>query len=126
MSGEMLDHALAYADMGWAVLPLHTVDHDRRCSCQNSACNSAGKHPVSKQGLSDATTDVRVITRWWSRVPTANIGIACEKSGLIVVDIDPRNAGFRNPSSVRWRERRPVALDMRIACSCMAGALLVF
>jgi len=42
------------------------------------------------------------------------------------LDIDPRNAGFRNPSSVRWRERRPVALDMRIACSCMAGALLVF
>ena len=42
---ELLKAALAYAERGWRVLPLHTVDEVGRCSCGNHKCKSAGKHP---------------------------------------------------------------------------------
>ncbi len=35
-----------------------------------------------------ATTDPQVITGWWSRWPSASIGVACRPSGLVVVDLD--------------------------------------
>ena len=30
---EMIDHALAYAEKGFPVFPLHEVDKNGRCSC---------------------------------------------------------------------------------------------
>jgi len=41
-----------------------------------------------RHGQNDATTDRETILRWWTRVPNANLGIACEASGLYVIDID--------------------------------------
>jgi hypothetical protein len=45
-------------------------------------------------GHLDATLDVDQIRRWWHYCPNANPGIACdERSGLLVLDVDPRNGG---------------------------------
>jgi hypothetical protein len=44
-------------------------------------------------GYLDASCDAIVLGRWWLRVPRANVGIACVPSGLLVVDVDPRNGG---------------------------------
>jgi hypothetical protein len=41
----------------------------------------------------DASIDSEVIRSWWSRAPTAGIGIALAQSGLVAVDVDPRNGG---------------------------------
>src|SRR4051812_30385197 len=50
--------ALAYAERGWAVFP-----------CQ-------GKHPLTKHGCKDATTDAAAFRRFWQRFPPPNIGLA--------------------------------------------------
>ena len=53
-----------------------------------------GKHPRTVHGLKDATTDELRIQAWWSQWPDANVGIITgAKSGLVILDIDPRNGG---------------------------------
>lgn len=47
-----------------------------------------GKKPSTLHGQNDATQDSRIIKSWWLNNPSANIGIACEPSGLYVIDID--------------------------------------
>jgi hypothetical protein len=85
--------ALAYATRGWPVLPLHSVQNGR-CTCGAAACRSTGKHPRTANGIKDATTDLEQIKQWWACWPEANIGIATgAASGLVVVDVDPRNGG---------------------------------
>lgn len=70
----MLDHALAYAQRGYEVLPLD------------------GKTPRTSRGFYDATTDEATIRRWWAWWPEANIGCR-PPEGVIIFDIDPRNGG---------------------------------
>lgn len=87
------DVALAYARRGWPVLPLH-VPQAGQCSCGAPECTTVGKHPRTKHGAKDATTGEPMIRQWWSRWPGANVGIATGwVSGLVVVDVDPRNGG---------------------------------
>lgn len=65
--------ALAHAARGWAVFPL----------------TAGSKRPIlGTHGQSDATTDPAVIDKMWQHQTFANIGIACEPSGLYVVDVD--------------------------------------
>lgn len=70
--------ALELASLGWHVFPL----------------NRGAKTPMAGgRGYLDATTDPDQIRAWWTRFPDANIGIACGASGLVVLDVDPRNGG---------------------------------
>lgn len=50
-------------------------------------CNEF-KKPLTPHGYKDATDDLVLITRWWTDYPGALVGIACEKSGLFVLDVD--------------------------------------
>jgi hypothetical protein len=72
----MLEHALAYARAGLPVIPLGV----------------RGKVPACSRGKDDATTDPDVITAWWQENARYNIGVR-PPSGVIVLDIDPRNGG---------------------------------
>jgi putative DNA primase/helicase len=92
-SFDLLSSALDYSARGWAVLPLHTPQPGGGCSCGRDNCAHPGKHPRTRNGLLDATTDSETIRQWWQRWPDANVGIACGPSGLVVIDIDPRNGG---------------------------------
>lgn len=92
-SSNNVEHAILYARRGWPVLPLHSIKAGV-CTCGNRECGSAGKHPRTRHGHKDATIEETVIRQWWSKYPDANIGIVTGKaSGLVVVDIDPRNGG---------------------------------
>lgn len=52
-------------------------------------CAPGGKHPITRRGFLDATTDRRQVRAWWRRSPWANIGIPTgAASGLVVVDVD--------------------------------------
>jgi len=82
----LLPGALAMAAAGWAVIPLHTPI-DGSCDCRRPDCPSRGKHPRTKNGLKDATTDPDQISRWWEMWPQANIG-AVVPDGYVVVDVD--------------------------------------
>jgi hypothetical protein len=55
-------------------------------------CHSPGKHPLTKHGKDDATTDHGQISKWWGRWLSANVG-GRPPSGIMVLDIDPRNGG---------------------------------
>lgn len=76
---SLIEAALTYASCGVPVFPL------RPCT----------KEPFyGSRGFLDATTDPRSIRQWWSDDPDSNIGIPTgERSGLLVVDEDPRHGG---------------------------------
>lgn len=86
--------AIAYSSkLKWSVFPLHTPSGSF-CSCNNKNCESPGKHPRTFNGLKSASTSLDVISNWWSKWPNANIGVATgERSGFVVLDIDPRHGG---------------------------------
>ena len=91
---SMLDAALDLVRrMNWPVFPVHSMT-SRRCTCGKADCASPTKHPRIKDWQKVATTHEGTITNWWSRWPTANIGIVTgAPSGLIVIDVDPRHGG---------------------------------
>jgi hypothetical protein len=85
--------ALDYAARAWPVFPLHTAAPT--CSCGAPSCERAGKHPRTKNGLKDATTNLDQVHAWWSQFPEANIGIVTGAvSGLAVVDVDANRDGL--------------------------------
>lgn len=94
MPDLMLRAALAYAEkFHLLVFPLFEIS-DGKCSCpQGAQCGSAGKHPRVPTGFKAASLDAAQIRKWWTRWPTANVGINTGASGLVVLDIDPRNGG---------------------------------
>ncbi len=93
LKGRVLQCALEYAKMGWRVLPLHSVN-DGVCTCGKSDCTSPGKHPVTRNGVKDATTDEDTITKWFDSGRNLNVGICAGKeSGLVVLDVDPAHGG---------------------------------
>jgi len=89
-----LRSALAYAGLGWHVLPLHAPTEGAICSCGTKHCSSAGKHPRTAHGVLDASSDPSMITTWLRKWPGANIGVACGPSGMIVLDVDSRHGGY--------------------------------
>lgn len=96
---QPLDYALAYARLGWAVLPVWSVDSHGQCRCgrpNNDKGHNPGKHPhaaLAPHGHQDATTDEQRIRDWWAQDPEAGIGVSLAASGLLALDIDPRNGG---------------------------------
>jgi hypothetical protein len=89
----LLPAALEYASHGWAVFPCHTPTTGG-CSCGRCACTSTGKHPRTRNGVHDATTNRATVAGWWRCWPRANVAVATgETSGVVVVDIDSRHGG---------------------------------
>ncbi len=86
--------ALALARRGWPVLACHDGPV---CSCGRNGCPSPGKHPRTRRGLYDATTDAATIARWFQRWPSANLGVRTgarpDGAGLVVLDVDPAHGG---------------------------------
>lgn len=83
-----LQTALAYAERGWLVVPLHNPKQGV-CSCRKKGCSSPGKHPRTEHGLKDGSKDPKQIESWWEKWPDANLGILTgQESGLLVLDVD--------------------------------------
>lgn len=81
--------ALAYAELGWAVLPIRAGEKLPYSAFAPNGVNSATKNPD-------------VIRAWFGSGIELNIGIACgEISGISVVDIDPRNGGDAYADAMR-------------------------
>lgn len=86
--------AAYYASLGWKILPCHGIVNGR-CTCNRThgEPKEVGKHPVVNQWNSASTSDIDTILGWWKDNPNYNIGVHCSKSGLFVIDIDPRSGG---------------------------------
>jgi hypothetical protein len=76
---SMLDAALAYARLGYCVMP----------------CVPNQKQPLCEHGLCDASRDPDRIRAWWKQWPQANIAIVA--NGLCIIDIDPGANGWPGP-----------------------------
>jgi hypothetical protein len=105
---KCLKAALEYAARGWPVFPIHWPIKDK-CSCGKEDCQNQAKHPLTKHGLNDATTDVAVIKEWFKKWPQANIALATgQKAGFVVLDIDPRNGGTESLKKLTQKGNLPV------------------
>lgn len=110
----MLSAALRYAAAGWPVFPCavagkaplyanpHPAGSPERDRCRGE-CGQAG------HGVHDATTDPARITAWWTRCPTANIGLAAGAPGPDVVDVDVAGGKPGAASLARLRDAGLVA-----------------
>ncbi len=87
--------ALALADNGFSVFPMHRpLGPDAGCSCNKPSCSAIGKHPVIRGGFNASSLDPKKIRAWWGKHPQANIGIATGRvSNLLVIDVDFGNGG---------------------------------
>ncbi|RMH83120.1 MAG: hypothetical protein D6683_02445 [Actinomyces sp.] len=75
---RLAEHARGYAALGWAMVPI----------------KKGTKRPPWADWPRRATTDAQVIIDWLEGHPGDNIGILTgERSGIWVLDIDPRNGG---------------------------------
>jgi P4 family phage/plasmid primase-like protien len=83
-----------YAGLGWKILPCHGIVGGR-CTCGKAHAEpkDVGKHPAINEWNTQSTDDYAVVDRWWDANPDYNAGIHCAKSGLLVIDIDPRSGG---------------------------------
>lgn len=85
---EPVRYALAYAALGWRVFPVYWITDDGACAC-GQPCHSPGKHPLTRNGVHDATSDAAQIRRWWRQHPRANVAVATgADSGIWVLDVD--------------------------------------
>jgi len=106
--------ALLYASLGLLVVALHTPDENGLCDCHapdvTDPKHPTGKHPRTRNGLDDATTDAERINRWWGMWPHANIGVDLARSGL--VDVAPDSASWQGTFIANNRiERVPDTLS---------------
>lgn len=95
---QLLDSALFYADKGLPVFPLIV----------------GGKKPLpGSNGFHEATTDKARIHQWWKESPR-NIGMACGKADIVVIDIDNKNGvdGFANFEV--WRNGRELPHTIKV------------
>jgi len=100
---RLLEVALALAGRGYRVVALHGIV-DGGCTCRrDQKCHRAGKHPRKSGWSRDATTDPAAIRSWWSRWPTANVGITLD--GLVVYDVDGPTG---EESLAPWLEVHPL------------------
>lgn len=110
---DQFDAALRLARRGFEVLPCHAPGVGG-CSCRQPDCGSPGKHPRTRRGLHDATTDPAEIGQWWRQWPTANVGVRTGLvSGLVVIDIDPEHGGLDTMRSLAAEHAIPKGLRVR-------------
>jgi hypothetical protein len=104
-----LEAALRYSAIGWAVIPLYGSDGSGRCTCpKERECGAPAKHPATRHGLKDASTDPVQIEAWFRERPGANLGILTgAESGLVVLDVDPRHGGNESLAQLE-REHGPL------------------
>jgi len=82
---QLLNTAFQLIGQGFAVLPI--APRSKRPLLSKAQ---------GGRGYLDGTTDLDVFWRLIRKRNDANLAIACEPSGIVVVDVDPRNGGRAN------------------------------
>src|ERR1700730_12911555 len=67
-----------------AVVASHGIKK-KRCTCNVPGCERPGAHPRTPNGLQDATTDLKIIGKFWEKWPKAKVIIATGLEGVIAV-----------------------------------------
>jgi hypothetical protein len=101
---DALTDALLYLRRGWGVVPAHGI-RSGRCTCGRRDCPAPGKHPRIRwevyQWRAPREDDVEA---WFRRWPDSNLAVVTGTiSGLVVLDVDPRNGGDDELSALEHR-----------------------
>jgi Bifunctional DNA primase/polymerase, N-terminal/Primase C terminal 1 (PriCT-1) len=114
----MLDFALYYVNEGLRVLPLHSARSTDCCTCGQANCSSVAKHPITRNGVKDASCDpvqtgsggLHLYFQYDKQLALRNTagklapGIDTRASGGYVVAAPSRHAGGNR---YYWKDRRP-------------------
>jgi hypothetical protein len=82
MIGEVIEYATRYR---WAMFP---VEPREKKPVQTGGINPKNSEPYRLRWGQCATDDIATLKRFWKQWPTANIGLACKRSGLVIIDAD--------------------------------------
>ncbi len=92
---KLLKAALSHARRGMHIFPCCWPNEDGECGCwrlterkEPHTGTDVGKAPLTVHGWKDATSDESAVREWWTRWPRANVGMALEASGRMVLDLD--------------------------------------
>ncbi|WVN41774.1 bifunctional DNA primase/polymerase [beta proteobacterium MWH-UniP1] len=126
MSSPSLIAAIAYAERSYFVLPVWSCLSSGICRCpEGSSCGSPGKHPqgtLVPRGHKQAITNVETIKRWYAADPEAGVAIYPAGSGLVVIDVDPRNGGDETLQALRAANQSfSQALDSTVQARTQSG-----
>ena len=79
----------------------------------------SGKNPLTEHGVHDATNDFAAFRRLVGSATDFNIGVATgSASGVVVIDVDPRNGGDRACAQL---QRRLGLLPRTVRCDTGGG-----
>ena len=85
---DLVSHAFKLAATLGRVFPC-CYPEDGRCGCGwGHEGKEIAKAPRTPNGHKDATYDLGQISAWWKECPKANIGVALEQVGLLVIGPD--------------------------------------
>lgn len=104
-----LDDALALAEYGFDVLLLRPYSKEPYRKARGR----------TEGGYKVATRDGAELRRIWR--PDSNIGIACGASGLVVIDVDPKNGGDKSFENLQAEVGKSVFEDVPRVNSPTAG-----
>src|SRR5262249_36033950 len=99
----LLAAALGYLSHQCAVFPCWEVTPDSSDCASPRHPRPPHNPPRPQTGVTHAPPAPAPVTRWWSEWPRAHLAIACGPSGLLVVDVDPRNGGDASLSDLEAR-----------------------
>jgi hypothetical protein len=93
---QTLHTAWSLSEAGWQLYPVYAVDDEGTCACSRGpACPDPGKHPATRDGFNDASSDPERIAEMFSRRPDDSVGLKTGRdSGTVIIDVDPRHGGM--------------------------------
>lgn len=99
--------AISLVKRGIRVMPVHGLKWHRDelgCTCGRKDCRSVGKHPIFLKWQQLGQESIPTVQTWFTHYKDANLGVITGKaSGIVVMDIDPKNEGYE---SLRAAEER--------------------
>ena len=106
------------AEMGYPVFPCRDPRDDP------SPVGKKGKIPLISNGVSGATIDIDQVHQWWSKWPTANIGLACKY--CLVIDLDNKDGKNGSADCAAISEKLGPLQPVTLAASGSGGWHLFF
>jgi hypothetical protein len=94
--------------LDWHVFACYGINTDGVCTCNcGTECSSPGKHPATPNGFKDAVSHQDAVRHIRLFGNDRNVAIACQRSRILVVDIDPRNCGHLSFESLKQLTNLP-------------------
>jgi len=111
---SLYPNATDYLNAGLRLIPLYPIVGGK-CSCGNTECQAAAKHPLRSNWQNQRLVDTATLHDVWNDVYHCNgLGFALDQDH-IVLDFDPRNGGAVSLESLQ----KDLAIDLFASCSAI-------